>query len=238
MSKFIEKYSVPVAIIVAGLFVAGAVVLTNFYTKPLDSEGQLAQVNEPLLGEEANNLEPFKNVKLLSDNDHFLGNKDAKIKIVTFSDFQCPYCIRFEENMRQAVSDYSNDVAWVFRHFPLDSHEYAMPAAIASECIAELKGEDYFWKFMEKFSSESLSGEQISINSIVLSLGVNESDFNDCYDSGRYLQKVSDNFADGIESGLQGTPYSVVFVDGSPVDIINGAQSLAWIKDVISQYLE
>jgi len=109
---------------------------------------------------------------------------------------------------------------------------------VTSECVAELNGEEAFWKFMEEFSMSAEFGGNIDINNIVSSLGVNETDFNNCYDSGKYMQKINDSFTNGVESGLKGTPYSVVFIDGSPVSIINGAQPLNWVKDIVDQYLK
>jgi protein-disulfide isomerase len=212
------------------------VILTNLYTP--SEKSQLANVGGSVIDNNEEVGELFKNAQPLSDDDHILGNKDAKIKIVTFSDMECPFCITFEGTMRQIVSDYNGDVAWVYRHFPLDFHEYAMPGAIASECVAEQKGEESFWSFMAKFSADAESGKVINVESIAASLGVNASQFSDCYDSGKYTEKITANFSDGVSSGLEGTPYSVVFSDGEPVDIINGAYPVTEAKGIIDQYLQ
>ncbi|OGM15088.1 hypothetical protein A3D84_04595 [Candidatus Woesebacteria bacterium RIFCSPHIGHO2_02_FULL_42_20] len=87
----------------------------------------------------------------LSNNDHVRGSRNAAIKLIEYSDFQCPFCQRFHPTVRQAVSDYGDKIALVYRHFPLDSlHPRARPAALASECIAELGGDEAFWKFVDE----------------------------------------------------------------------------------------
>jgi protein-disulfide isomerase len=87
----------------------------------------------------------------LKDQDHVRGKKDAEVLLIEYSDFQCPYCQRFHPTTLQILKDYSNEVGYVYRHFPLDQlHPYARPAAEASECIKEIGGEDAFWKFADK----------------------------------------------------------------------------------------
>ena len=84
-------------------------------------------------------------------SDHFRGNKNASVKLIEYSDFQCPYCQRFHPTMQQMLSEYSDKVAWIYRHFPLDSiHPQARPAALASECVFELGGDEAFWKFADE----------------------------------------------------------------------------------------
>lgn len=82
----------------------------------------------------------------ITDQDHVIGGVNAKVAIVEFSDFQCPFCQRFHPTMQRVLQEYGDDVKWVYRHFPLDSiHPRARPSAAASECAAE---QDKFWEFM------------------------------------------------------------------------------------------
>ena len=90
-------------------------------------------------------------VPKLKDQDHVKGNKNAEVLLIEYSDFQCPYCQRFHPTTLQILEGYKDQVALVYRHFPLDQlHPYARPAAEASECIKEIGGEDAFWKFADK----------------------------------------------------------------------------------------
>ena len=87
----------------------------------------------------------------LKDQDHVRGNRNAEVLLIEYSDFQCPYCQQFHPTTLQILDEYKDQVAHVYRHFPLDQiHPYARPAAEASECIKELGGEDAFWKFADK----------------------------------------------------------------------------------------
>lgn len=227
-----DKYSIPVSIIIAGVFVAGAVILSNFHN--FGKGDSLANVSDAVDVEEENTM--YLNALPISDSDHIFGDKNAKIKIVTYADMECPYCISFEGTMRTVVAEYGGQVAWVYRHFPLD--ESTVPVAIASECLADLEGEEKFWSFMEKFSSDMIEGEDIDVKDMAVSLGANSSEFSDCYDSERFLEKIDGNYNDGMVSGLQGTPYSVIFADGTPVDVIDGAYPIEDVKAAIDQYLK
>lgn len=229
-----DKYSIPVSIVIAGLFVAGAVLLSNFYSPGKGDE--LANISDAVEGDEENTM--YLNALPVSDSDHVLGDKNAKVKVVTYADMECPYCMDFEDTMRTAVADYSGQVAWVYRHFPLDFHESAMPAAIASECLADLEGGEKFWDFMGKFKSDIVEGESVDVKKIAVSLGADANEFAKCYDSGKFSEKIESNYNDGIAAGLQGTPYSVIFADGAPVGIIDGAYPIEDVKAAIDQYLK
>ncbi|MEK7510134.1 MAG: thioredoxin domain-containing protein [Patescibacteria group bacterium] len=86
----------------------------------------------------------------VTENDHIRGSFNAPVTLVEFSDFQCPFCARFHPTVQQALQEYGDKVRWVYKHFPLDQiHPQATPAAEASECIAEQKGNEGFWEFAD-----------------------------------------------------------------------------------------
>lgn len=83
--------------------------------------------------------------------DHLRGNKNASVILVEYSDYECPFCYQFHPTITQALNEYKDKIALVYRHYPLTNiHPSAMPSALAAECVAELKGEDAFWKFSDK----------------------------------------------------------------------------------------
>lgn len=83
--------------------------------------------------------------------DHVQGNREALVTIVEFSDLQCPFCRSFHPLVQEALAKYGDKVRWVYKHFPLTNiHPQAVPAALASECIAEQKGDEGFWKFIDE----------------------------------------------------------------------------------------
>jgi len=100
--------------------------------------------------EEAQALEKMTPV---NESDHVKGNRDAKVVIVEYSDFDCPFCTRFHATMNALVAKYpATEVAWVYRHFPLAQlHPDAETVAVAAECVAKLEGNEGFWKFADSY---------------------------------------------------------------------------------------
>jgi protein-disulfide isomerase len=93
------------------------------------------------------------NLAPVTEADHIKGNLDAEVIVVEFSDFDCPFCTRFHATMNAIVAKYPpNEVAWVYRHFPLESlHPNAKAVSVASECVAKLGGNEAFWKFTDGY---------------------------------------------------------------------------------------
>ncbi len=86
----------------------------------------------------------------IDEADHVRGSRDAKIMIVEYSDFECPYCQMHHETMKSLVEKSGDKLAWTYRHFPLTTiHDGAQLKAEASECIAQAKGPDAFWKYAD-----------------------------------------------------------------------------------------
>jgi len=169
----------------------------------------------------------------VSDNDHAQGPADAKVTIIEFSDIQCPFCQRFHPTLKQALKDYPNDVRWVYKHFPLDSiHPQARPAAEASECLAEQKGDDGFFAYLDAlFAQQNLLDRDLYISE-AKKLGANESQFTACLDSGQYAQRVETDSQTGLSAGVRGTPGSII--NGQ---LVSGAVSYDQLKAIIEQNL-
>lgn len=81
------------------------------------------------------------------EGDHIIGNPNAPILIIEYSDLECPYCKRFGETMKEIVAESNGEVAWIYRHWIV--HQGAVAKAAASECVASLKGNDSFWKYID-----------------------------------------------------------------------------------------
>ena len=91
-----------------------------------------------------------KNLPPIDTMDHIYGDANAPVKIIEYSDFECPYCRQFHQTMLKVVDDSEGQIAWVYRHFPLDFHDGAMPKAMMSECVASAVGNDAFWEFTKQ----------------------------------------------------------------------------------------
>jgi protein-disulfide isomerase len=113
-------------------------------------------IDEVLTGENdtpatpnASEIDPTK-IPEVTAEDWVKGNRDAKIALIEYSDFECPFCQQFHASAQQALDTYPNDLQWVYRHFPLDFHPNANKYAYTAECAAELGGNDAFWAFADK----------------------------------------------------------------------------------------
>ncbi|PJA94146.1 MAG: disulfide bond formation protein DsbA, partial [Candidatus Komeilibacteria bacterium CG_4_9_14_3_um_filter_37_5] len=157
---------------------------------------------------------------------------NAKVVMVEFSDYECPFCARHHETMLQIMNQYKDQVAWVFRHFPLDSiHPQARPAALAAECANE---QDKFWEYSDAIykDQDKLSGGISFLQQVAKQLKLNESKFNDCLSSAKYQSKVDADYQEGIANGVSGTPGT--FIAGQ---LIKGAVPFESFKQIIDQAL-
>lgn len=169
--------------------------------------------------------------------DHILGPKDAKVTLIEYSDFECPFCKRHFDTVQQVVKDYPKDVRIVFRHFPLSFHQNAQKEAEASECVAKLGGNDAFWKFHDKIFKETTSnGTGFALDKLgpaAAEAGVNQAAFQKCLDSGEMATLVAQQQQEGGDAGVQGTP--ATYVNGS---LVEGAVPYATMKAAIDAALK
>lgn len=119
--------------------VVGAVPISEFQSV---IDGLMGKSVLPATAQEAKNV-PAVDVS----KEHVRGNPNASITIVEYSDFQCPFCQRDFATLNAILEQYGDDVNLVYRHYPLSFHQNAQKAAEASECAAELGGNDTFWEF-------------------------------------------------------------------------------------------
>lgn len=181
---------------------------------------------------------PSQPVKPVDEKtDHIRGPKNAKVTVIEYSDFECPFCKRHYDTMNQVEKAYPNDVRVVYRHYPLSFHQNAMKEAEASECAAELGGNDAFWKMYDKiFTETQAGGTGLSLDrlpGIAKEIGLDQKKFSDCLASGKYQDKINQQEAEGAAAGVQGTPGT--FVNGK---LIEGAQPFAAFKAAIDAELK
>ncbi|NCO11623.1 DsbA family protein [Candidatus Pacearchaeota archaeon] len=203
---------------------------------------------------EANNPAPTlpsqpSQVRASADDDPVLGNKNAPVEIIEFSDYQCPFCRKFwTETLPLIKSEYidTGKVKFVYRDFPLDSiHPAATPAAEAANCVREQGGDEAYYEMHDKIFQEGniLDGGDPITGPVrgTAQFGATELkqwaqdigyDIGSCLDSGKYKSEVQKDLADAQAAGGQGTPYFVI--NGKP---LSGAQPFAAFKQVIDAEL-
>lgn len=140
--------------------------------------------------------------------DHLLGKSDAKNTVIEYADLQCPYCARFHEAMRSAMQA-TDDIRWVFRHFPIDGHPLAAKAAEAAECAGE---QGRFWEYNDAIFKLEIELSERTFSSISRGLGLDGNAFDKCLGSGKYQSVVADQHAGGMKLKIDGTP--TFFVNG------------------------
>jgi len=174
------------------------------------------------------------NLPEIDSNDHVRGKKDARITLVEYSDFECPFCKRHHPTIKKILETYPNDVNVVYRHFPLSFHPNAMPAAVASECVAEIGGQDAFWKFHDQI----FEGTSFDFVAIAKGIGIDEAKFTACTSSGKYETKISDQMTGGSNAGVNGTPGNILVDNESgKTQLISGAVPFESFKSAIDGML-
>ncbi len=231
-----NKFVVPTAIIIAGLIIAGAI----FYDKKSTSQPTANPSGQNQAAAPA--ASPADNIQPVTDKDHILGSPDAPITIVLFSDLECSFCKRFHATMQQVMNDYGKNgkVRWVFRHLPLDIHPKAKNEAIASECAADLSGNDAFWKYINRVFEITPSNNGLDpaeLPKIATYIGLDQAKFSACLTSGKFDQRIAETSQDGMKSGAQGTPYSIIIGPNGKKSVIPGALPYSDVKKAIDDML-
>ena len=221
------------------LFLTLAISLVNtwmiFDLKRNLSNNSIANtITETTLARESNPAQPQRLVVSV-DDDPVKGSKNAKVVIVEFSDFQCPFCARFfEQTLPSIERDYikTGKVQLVYRDFPLSFHKYAQKAAEAAQCANE---QGKFWEYHDllfKRQNEWASAGEVKFLDYARELGLDTNKFNNCLTTGKYESEVKKDFQDGLQYGVQGTP--TFFINGIP---LVGSQPYEAFKQLIDQQL-
>jgi protein-disulfide isomerase len=196
-------------------------------------ETQPLQGNQPTANQQPS--QPQR-IEVSLDDDPVKGSQNAKVTIVEFSDFQCPFCQRFFlQTLPQIEEKYikTGKVRFVYRDFPLTSiHPYAQKAAEAAECAYE---QGKFWEYhdilFQKQSEWVVAGES-KFKEYAQQLGLDTQKFNQCLDSGKYANEVQKDYNDGLKYGVSGTP--TFFING--IEVV-GAQPYNVFEQIIEQEL-
>lgn len=185
--------------------------------------------------------QPSGKIKPVTDKDHIRGNKNAKLSLVEYSDLECPFCKSFHSTMQEALKTYGDKVRWVYRHFPLSFHANAQKEAEAAECVAELGGNDKFWKYadtiFERTTSNGTGFALDKLGPLAQEVGVNQAEFQKCLSSGKYTKLVQEQIADGTTGGVTGTPSTFIINAKGNSQIIVGAQPIEALKTAVDQAL-
>jgi len=220
-----NPYLIPASIVIAGLFVAFAIFMTA--GKGAFGGGTATPQGGKML--EASILP-------VGERDHIKGSQDAEVFLVEYSDYRCHFCGVFHASVTKLLGEYDGKVAWVYRHLPYQPG--AQEAAVASECIAELAGEDAFWTFTEKALNDQQSLSPEWHLKTAQELGVEKAAFEECIASGRHDARIFEDKTNAEELGGQGTPYNVLVTRKGDTIKFAGALPYESVKVFVNRALK
>ncbi len=184
------------------------------------------------------------------DDDPVLGDNDAPVTIVEFSDYECPFCKRhFDQTLPQIISTYidTGKVKLVFRDLPLSFHDpMATKEAVAANCAREQGGDEKYFEFHDEIFKRTISNgnglDDAKIQTIANDLGLNKSNFDTCLSNPAMEEEVKEDFTDAGQAGASGTPTFIIGKSTSngevTGDLVVGAQPFATFQAIIDPLLK
>lgn len=221
----------PMAILLGAVLVSIAILVNGGIIK-IAPKVAGSQTNVPAAPSVAPQQAPQQptSAKVSIDDDPVLGNKNAKVTLIEFSDYECPFCKRhFDEVYPSLKKDYidTGKVKMVFRDYPLPFHDpMATFEAKAATCAQEQGGDSAYFKFHDAiFTKTKSNGNGLTkdeVYQMATDLGLNQANLKSCADSEKYAEEVKKDLADGAAAGVSGTP-SFVIGKSDPSGTITGA---------------
>lgn len=246
----------PLAIIIGAVLISFSVLVSSGVVKIKGVNSNSVSKTQPVeAGSPAPTVDnqlpsvPSGPVKVSVDDDPVLGDKNAALTLIEFSDYECPFCKRhFEAAYQDLKKNYidTGKVKLVFRDLPLSFHDpMATTEAIAANCAREQGGDSAYFKMHDViFTKTTSNGNGLSKDDLYkfsTDLGLNAGNFKSCLDTEKYKDEVAKDLADASAVGASGTPS--FFIGKSSADgiiegtIIVGAQPYSAFQAIIDQRL-
>lgn len=237
--------TVPIAILIGAIIISISILMHGGIIKlgGIQTGGNAAP-NQPTVQAPKAPTEPQAGpVDPLKAEDHVRGDRNARVLLIEYSDLECPFCKRFHPTAKQILDTYKGQVAWVYRHFPLSFHANAQKEAEAIECANEQGGNDAFWKYTDAiFERTTSNGTGFALDNLVplaRELGLNEAQFKNCLDNGKYTAHVKADEDGGTKAGVTGTPGNILLdIKTKKTKLIPGALPFDQFKTAIDDLLK
>lgn len=169
-------------------------------------------------------------IEVSADPARVLGDPNAPVTIIEFSDFQCPFCLRAHPIVKQLLAKYPTQVKLSYRDFPLDQiHPQAHAAAAAARCAGD---QGKFWQFHDRLFESGQPLNSPTFTDHAAQLGMDTAEFVKCLSSDRFEALIEKDLQDGNQAGVNGTP--AFFINGVA---LTGAQPLAAFEKVVEDEL-
>lgn len=242
----LEPLLVPIAMVLSALIIGGSLIISA----NIMSRAGVLGANTAATGDTAADTGTPTSGTVSIDDDPVLGNKEtAKVAIVEFSDYECPFCKRhFTDSHGQIVDNYvkTGKAILVFRDFPLSFHDpLATQQAMAANCVREQGGDSKYYEYHDiLFRTTNSNGNGMAksqLYTLAEQVGVDKGKFTTCLDSEKFKDEIAKDIADGQASGVTGTPSFFVGKLGSDGkvtgQIISGAMPYATFQAAIEAEL-
>ncbi len=164
------------------------------------------------------------------DDDPMKGSKDAKVTIIEFTDYQCPFCGKARPIVKELISDYGDKIHYVLRDFPLEFHPFAKKAAEAADCAGD---QGKYWEYSDILWANQGALQVPDLKKYAGSLNLDQKKFDECLDQDKFSAEVEKDQADGMKAGVNGTPS--FFINGQAV---TGALPIEKFKEIIDSELK
>lgn len=244
-----KDLSIPLSIVAGAIIIALAIMISNGFIRIGNISiggNNLGSTQTPNITDSVTPEAPSVATVSL-DDDPILGDKNAPVTIVEFSDYECPFCKRhFDQTYSQLKKDYidTGKVKLVYRDLPLDFHQNAHIEAQAANCARDQEGDETYFKYHDEvFKRTTSNGTGLSVDQlpvIAADLGLNVTEFQFCLDSGKYKQEVDKDLSDASSYGATGTPSFFIGKSGNGSiegTLIIGAQPYSAFKTLIDSLL-
>ncbi len=218
------------SIVLAGLIIAGAIL---YVSGALESGKNIVPQQDTTTPDQAQQL-----YRPVDETDHIRGNKDAEVVLIEYSDTECPFCISFHKTLKQVMSTYGEQVAWVYRHVPLKNQ--SQQEVVALECAYDQGGDNAFWAYLDRLMSISPGNDQFDLSllpDIATRIGLETNTFQGCLQTKDVSSRVMRDTNDAFSAGLKGTPFTLV-VGKKATFSIDGAQPFSVVSSFIEQALQ
>ncbi len=221
----------PIAIIIASIIISGGLMGYGVITQS-DSSNSKSNI--------------FAG-RPVDDTDYIEGNEDSKVIVVEYSDPECPYCVQVSPTIKKVREEYSDKIAFVYRHFPLTQiHPHALDESQAISCAGAVGGSKKYYEYIDAFYDYKMSKQTTQLTKtgkedFARSIGIDMQTFTKCMTTKQTEQVVIDSINDGVTAGVQGTPSTFVLLKTRKgyevVSMVDGARPYEFFKAVIDEAL-
>lgn len=162
---------------------------------------------------------------------HRYGDATAKVSLVEFSDFECPYCEQLHETLKRIVDESNGTIKWEFRHMPLPIHKDAKIAAYYSECVSIISNNAGFFKYADTLMQNQRSIDATYLEKVAIEQGIDAPLLRTCISDAKTLEIIAEDIKVGQALGGTGTPFTVIiYADGTQKSVSGAVPYEQWKK--------